>query len=389
MPDRKLAIVFSGMIAGDPGQGGATWAVLQYLLGLRRLGHEVCFVEPLKRERLRLDGADLNTSSNSNYFRKVAAEFALDRSSAVLLAGTTQTVGLSYEELRRFAKRADVLFNVSGMLRDPELVHAPRIRVYLDLDPAFIQLWQAAEEINMGFEGHTHFVTVGQTIGRPGCAIPTCGRAWIHTLPPVVLDHWPAVDAFAPREFDGFTTVGNFRGYGSIVHDGAHYGQKAHSLRGLVTLPKLSEQCFMPALSIDPAEVKDLAALAANGWRLLDPARVAGSPDDYRSFLQGSKAEIGIAKNGYVVSRCGWFSDRSACYLASGRPVLAQETGFSEFLPCGEGLLSFETVEQAASGADAIASEYARHARAARAVAERYLDSDRVLASLLERTEAS
>jgi len=144
----------------------------------------------------------------------------------------------------------------------------------------------------------------------------------------------------------------------------------------------------LPALSIDPAEVKDLAALAANGWRLLDPARVAASPTEYRSFVEGSLAEIGIAKSGYVVSRCGWFSDRSACYLASGRPVLAQETGFSDYLPCGEGLLGYETVEQAAAGADAIAADYPRHARAARAIAERYFDSDRVLDHLLREIGA-
>jgi hypothetical protein len=238
----------------------------------------------------------------------------------------------------------------------------------------------------MGFGGHTHFVTVGQAIGREDCPVPTCGLRWIPTLPPVVLAHWPACDPASPCEFDGFTTVGNFRGYGSIEYRGTHYGQKVHSLRTLMTLPTLTAQQFMPALAIDPAEVKDLAALAANRWQVLDPARCAATPEQYGAFIRSSKAEIGIAKSGYVASRCGWFSDRSAGYLASGRPVLAQETGFSEFLPAGEGLVAFETVEQAAVGADAIAADYRRHARAARALAEKYFDSDVVLRRLLQET---
>jgi hypothetical protein len=218
--------------------------------------------------------------------------------------------------------------------------------------------------------------------------VPTCGQSWIPTLQPVVLSHWPACDPASPLEYDGFTTVGNFRGYGSIKYRDTLFGQKVHSLRTLITLPTLTAQKFLPALSIDAAEVKDLAALAANRWTVLVPEVCAPTPGKYRTFIQSSKAEIGIAKSGYVASRCGWFSDRSACYLASGRPVLAQETGFSGFLPSGEGLVAFETVEQAAAGADAIAADYRRHARAARALAERYFDSDVVLRRLLEETGA-
>src|SRR5690349_14832101 len=138
MPDRKLAILFSGMVAGDPGQGGATWAVLQYVLGLRRLGHEVCLVEPVKREKLRPGGAELGDSTSAAYFRAVVGEFGLERSAALLLAGTQESVGPPYDDLRRFARRADVVINVSGMLRDEALVAPARTRVYLDLDPAFV-----------------------------------------------------------------------------------------------------------------------------------------------------------------------------------------------------------------------------------------------------------
>src|SRR5262245_21247361 len=368
------------MIAADPHQGGATWAVLQYLLGLRRLGHEVYFIEPVPETSLRPAGTPLGLSINAVYFRQVSADFGLTQG-ALLLAGTRQTVGLSYDELRRAAGRADLLINISGMLTDEELSGRIPVRVYLDLDPAFIQLWHAVQGIDMRFAGHTHFVTIGQAIGRPGCPVPTCGLSWLTTPQPVVLEHWPAA---GPITYDGLTTVGNWRGYGSIEHQGIFYGQKAHSLRPLINLPLRTSEKFMPAFAIHPGEGKDLAALAEGGWHLLDPGRVADTPARYRRFIQGSKGEFGIAKSGYVASQCGWFSDRSICYLASGRPVLAQETGFSRFLPTGEGLFAFTTNDDVLAGIEALRGQYPAHARAARAIAEDYFDSDKVLSRLLQ-----
>lgn len=381
MPVSSLRIVLSGMIAGDPNQGGATWAVLQYLLGFQRLGHEVCFIEPVKETALRPVGAGLENSLNAPYFRRVAADFGLEHS-ALLLAGTRQTVGLPYDELLRVSRRADLLVNISGLLTDEALIATIPRRIYLDLDPAFIQLWHAVQGIDMHFAGHTHFVTIGQAIGRPGCEVPTCGLDWITTPQPIVLEHWPVAGAIS---HDALTTVGNWRGYGSIEHQGVFYGQKAHSLRRFITLPTRTREKLLLALAVHPGEGKDLAALAENGWELVDPSRVAGTPADYQRFIQGSRAEFGIAKSGYVESRCGWFSDRSLCYLASGRPVLAQETGFRRFVPAGEGLFSFETIEEVLAGVEELKRDYPRHARAARAIAEAYFDSDKVLTRLLEK----
>jgi hypothetical protein len=385
MPARKLTILLSGMLAADPHQGGATWAVLQYLLGLTRLGHDVCLVEPVSPQALRPAGAPLHASDNAAYFRRVVADFGLQHA-ALLLTGTRQTVGLPHAALLARASGADVLLNISGMLTDEEVIGRIPVRVYLDLDPAFIQLWHAAQGVDMRFAGHTHFVTIGQAIGRPGCPVPTCGLGWIPTPQPVVLEHWPVA---GPVTHDALTTVGNWRGYGSIEHEGVFYGQKAHSLRRFITLPTRSPAPFLLALAIHPGEAADLAALHANGWGLLDPAQVAGTPADYRAFIQGSWAEFGIAKSGYVASRCGWFSDRSVCYLASGRPVLAQETGFSYFLPVGEGLLAFDSADEALAAIDALRSDYPRHCRVARALAEEHFNSDRVLARLLQRIGVS
>jgi hypothetical protein len=363
------------MVAGDPFQGGASWAVLQYVAGLRALGHEVHLVEPVERFE----------PASVRYFAELARDFGLEGRAALLARGTEETRGAGYSELARAAESADVLFNVSGMLRDEGLLGPPPLRVFLDLDPAFNQLWHLAEGIDMGLDAHNRFVSVGLELGEPGCPVPTGGRTWVKTLPPVFLPLWKRAGAV---ETEALTTVANWRGYGSIDWEGTRYGQKAHSLRGLVELPGKTSERLLLALAIDPGESEDLASLRSHGWELADPAAVAGSPGRYAGFVRGSKGELGIAKSGYVESRCGWFSDRSACYLASGRPVIAQETGFSRHLPVGEGLLSFADAEEAAEAIERIDADYPRHARAARSLAEDLLDSKVVLGGLLERVGA-
>lgn len=373
------------MIGAVPEQGGATWAVLQYLLGFARLGHEVCFVEAVDRDMVQPGGAALDRSVNARYCGQVMREHRLDRSWSLVLHGTRETAGLSYESLARIGREASVLFDISGTLADEELFAQVPIRVYLDLDPAFTQLWDA-QGIDMRLDGHTHFVTVGQSIGRADCRMPTGGRNWSTTWPPVVLAEWPVGARISQ---DAFTTVANWRAYGSIEHDGVHYGQKVHSLRRYMTVPTRTEQRFLLALGIDDAETADLAALRANGWQLTDPAQVAGSPATYRRFIRDSKAELGVAKDGYVRSRSGWFSDRSVCYLAAGRPVLAQGTGFEQHLPTGAGLLSFDSAEDILTGIEAINANYNQHADAARHLAEHHFDSDKVLRRLLNEVGAT
>jgi hypothetical protein len=371
MTDR-LKILLSGMVAGDPHQGGASWAVLQYVAGLRSLGHEVVLVEPV-------DAGDLDPAGPvAGCFRSLPL---LEGGAALLERGGAETVGLPFSELARFASEADLLINVSGMLRDERLLEPIPVRAFLDLDPGFNQVWQASGE-EMGFDLHTHWVTVGQAIGRPECPVPACGRDWIPTLPPVALEHWPA--AGAPPSREAFTTVGHWRSYGSISHGGVEYGQRAHSLRGLVGLPATSGARFQLALGIHPDEAADLEALWAGGWELLDPLAVAGTPAAYADFIRASRAELCVAKSGYVNARTGWFSDRSACYLASGRPVVAQDTGFADFLPTGEGLLAFADVAGAAEAVAEVEADAERHGRAARALAEEHLDARRVLPRLLE-----
>jgi hypothetical protein len=348
------------MVAGDPRQGGATWSVLQYLRGFERLGHEVLLVEPV--DELREDVVD--------YFRLLG----LDRA-ALLASGSQDTVGVAYDDIAEFD--AELLVNISGLLRDPELLAPIPVRLFLDLDPVFVQIWDA-QGADVGLDGHTHHATVGQ--GLPGSVVPL-EHEWIPTVPPVVLEDWPVADTL---DHDAFTTVGNWRSYGSVEWDGTVYGQKAHAVRRLLELPGLTTERLLPALGIHPDEVADLEALAKHGWELVDPAEVAGTPDDYKRFVTGSKGELCLTKAGYVDAESGWFSDRSACYLAAGRPVVAHDTGFGRFLPAGEGLLAFATPQEAAGAIDLVCADYEYHREAARAIAEEHLDSDRVLTTLLE-----
>jgi len=369
------AVMVSGMLAGIPHQGGATWAVLQYVLGLRRLGCEVVFVEPVAAA-----GA-LAEIPAAAYFEHVCEQFRLEGSAALIDPGSNASLGLSRDELRDAADRTDLLLNLSGVLADEDLLDRIPARAFVDLDPGFTQLWAEAEGIDLGFARHNRFVTIGQAIGSPECPVPTCGRDWITTPQPVVLEQWPFAAAV---ETDALTSVGHWRAYGSIEHEGVHYGQRAHSLRELFELPTRSDASFLLALGIHPAETDDLEALHGNGWRLADPGEVAGTPARYRDFVAGSWAELGVAKSGYVAARCGWFSDRSACYLASGRPVVAQHTGFASFVPTGDGLLAFRTADEAVEAVEDLRADYDHHRHAARTIARDVFDSDRVLTRLLE-----
>jgi hypothetical protein len=363
--------MISGMIAGTPGQGGATWAILQYLHGLRSLGCDVTFVEPVD---------DPRRADRLSYCARVMADASLN-GHWCLVGPDGSTTGMQRTQLLQIAARTDVLLNVSGMLDDTEVLERIERRVYLDIDPGFVQMWHESG-VDMRFEAHTHFVSLADNIGSDPSQIPTCGRDWLPTLPPVVLREWAPLQN---TRRDAFTTVAHWRSYGSITRDGVLYGQKVHSWRDIVELPRRAPDRFEVALAIHRDETADVAALQTNGWRLIEPRRVATTPDAYRSFVRGSRAELGVAKHGYATAQCGWFSDRSACYLASGRPVVAQDTGFGRRLPTGNGLFTFGSVDDFCEAADHIRADPARHREAARAVAEEHLDSRKVLTDLLDR----
>lgn len=379
-------VVLAGALAQRPGVGGHTWVFLQWLLGLRALGHDVLFVDWLTPEMC--GGSPVAESAQLRYAREVFDRFGFGDALAVVDRSTGATVaGPPRSELRERIARSDALLNVMGYLDDEELLGAAPLRAFVDIDPGFGQMWRALDLADV-FAGHDAFVTIGERIGEPDCAVPTCGLDWIPTPPPVMVDAW---DGAGPGRRDAaITSVGSWRGgYGPIDYEGTRYGLRVHELRRFATLPRHVEDTLELALKIDPSEEDDLRLLREGGWRLVDPAEVAGDPWRYRDYVRASKAEIMIAKHMYVASRSGWISDRSLCYLASGRPVVAQDTGVSLLYPADAGLLTFTTLDEAADAIALVDADYERHAAAALALAREHFDAPRVVGRVLDRLGVS
>jgi hypothetical protein len=375
------SIVLSAAAAQKPWHGGHTWALLQYVFGLRRLGLDVLLLDQLPSECFVDDRGRPCPPTESVHLRRfvsLMAALGLADSFSVLSEDGVVLAGRLRDEVMTTVSRSLCLLNVMGFLTDEEVLGTAPLRVFLDIDPGFTQLWRELGLADLP-AGHDAFVTVGGNIGREGCGIPTCGLEWRVIPPPVVLDEWPV------RNGDSrFTTVASWRGaYGPLEYGGKTYGLRVHEFRKFVTVPRYSEHPFEIALDIHPDETNDLALLKRHGWRRVDPREAAGDPWAYRAYVQNSMAEFGVAKNMYVETRSGWFSDRSVCYLASGKPVVVQDTGLADLYPLGEGLVTFTTADEAIDGIERVSADYRRHARAARDLAEAYFDSGRVLSGLL------
>jgi glycosyltransferase involved in cell wall biosynthesis len=371
-------VAVAGSVAQRPRRGGHAWVFLNYLLGLRKLGHEVFFVDRLTTEMVGAEEQDVHRSPQAGWLDQMMATIGFDNDYFLLVDGPASKPASTRDHLLDRLRRTDLLINVNGFLRDAELLDAPEVTAFLDIDPSIQQMWEALGLAEL-FAGHDLHFTVGANIGRQSCQVPTCGISWIPTLPPVVMEEWPVAG-----RGEAFTTVASWRGpYGPIEYRGESYGLRVHEFRQLTDLPGQMEDPVAIALDIDPEDQADSDLLRDARWRLLDPFEVAGDPTSYREFIEGSKAELSIAKNVYVRSRCGWFSDRSACYLASGRPVLAQDTGYSENLPTDGGLIPFANLDEAIAGAREIHQDWPKHSRAAREIAGEHFDSNKVLERML------
>jgi hypothetical protein len=370
------SVMVSEALANKADNGGAAWVPLSWVRGLRRVGLDVWFVEELRVPRAADHQADGGSASRDpvDYFRDVVDAFGLAQQAALIADGEV-LVGPPIEALREVAARS-VLLNIGGHLTDDRLWPLFRSRVMVDLDPGFSQIWHVKREPGDRVGAHDLHFTVGENIGRPGCTIPTAGIHWRPVRQPVLMDDWPVL----PAEYPGrFTTVANWRGpFAPLEFEGTTFGVKAHQFRKFVDMPRISTQSYEVALSIYPEDEPDRRSLLEHGWLLIEPS-VVDTPEAFRTFVQGSGAEFSVAQGVYVDTGSGWFSDRTVRYLASGRPALVQDTGFSRNLPVGEGLVSFRSLHEAAAAADRIVGDYAAHATAAREVADLYFSAERVL----------
>jgi len=400
MTASSLRVIVTGFIGHQRLLGGVAWDYLNVLLGMKRLGHDVYYIEdsgcwPYND----VDGpsggdwTDWNPQATLEHLNKVMSAFNLDHKWAYHFPPKSEWFGLSNRERRQMIESADVLINVAGTLEKPWDYRTIKRLIYVDTDPVFCQIGAEAGTdsiiMRQRLNAHDVFFTVGECLNTND-EIPKAGYHWYTTKHPVVLDQWR--DNTPPA--NGFTTIMNWSSYESVSYHNKRYRQKDVEFMKFINLPQkafptpLEVALYKPRLRSPRnfAVSVPLDILETSGWKIVDAAEVCPDFSTYRRYIHQSKAEWSVAKNGYVVGRSGWFSGRSACYLAAGRPIVVQDTGFSKMLPVGEGVISFSTVDEAEAGIREVETNYQRHAKAAQEIAETYFDSDKILNRILDIT---
>ena len=378
-------------VANTPNLGGHFWVYLQYAHALRLLGCDVYWLERLSADDPRPDAPrrDASPAAVATFFRRME-RFGLG-GKAILYEPTEagRDGGLRFIGVRRAAaeavfRRADLLLNFRYAI-DPGLLARFRRTALVDIDPGLLQFWMSRGQLRV--PPHDLYLTIGETVGTPAARFPDCGLPWVRIRPPVCLDLWPYAHDPASRRF---TTVSSWLG-GEYVTDGEKLlfeNDKRVSFLRFAKLPARTSCELELALHLDgKIDAADRALLERKGWRIRQAGEVARTPERYRAYIQASRGEFSCVKPSCVEFQNAWVSDRTLCYLASGKPVVVQDTGPSRFLPNGEGMFRFSTLEQAAHALDAIEGSYERHCRAAREIAETYFDARLVLAQMLDLVE--
>ena len=366
-------------VVNFPEGGGHFWAYMQYVLGLRQLGCQVYWLE-------QLDPGPETTQGKAalQVFLERMKSFGL-QDDLILYSATKKSdqiafVGRNPNQVDSIFRQADLLINFHYAAEKKILERFQRTAL-IDIDPGLLQFWISHRQLSV--QSHDLYFTIGETVGTDRALFPDCGLTWIHTRPVVHLESWPF--AYLPGS-RAFTSISTWETHDWIVGDGESYdNSKRISYRKFAELPCITKQELGLALFLNDQYDAERKWMESLGWQIWPSVEVTGTPDQYRSFIQGSRGEFGVAKPAYVSFQTSWVSDRSLCYLASGKPVVAQDTGPSAFLPDGNGLFRFSTTEQAAAAIEAINRSYLRHCKAARAIAEEYFDSQKVLQELLNR----
>jgi hypothetical protein len=380
-------LVLWGLLAAYP-FGGMTWQVLHYLVGLRRLGFDVWYVEDSENFLLNPDThwATLEYAANVKYLSRHLANIGLENrwifcppSNRDSCLGATNLAGLA-----KLYREADLVINLCGTnyLR-PE--HGEiRSLLYLQTDPFADQVRVAQRDywLKEQLDNYTYLFTYGENLGKPDCTVPLSGYHWQPTRPPVCLDWW-SVETPLPAK-TAFTTISNWQ---DLKKDITWQGKPYHWRKDLEFLKFIDLPLNSPLpleLALEGIGEEDATKLRQHGWRITS-ARNFLAPAAYRDYICTSLGEFTVAKDQYVRPKTGWFSDRSVCYLAAGRPVITQETGFSKFIPTGQGLFAFQTQEDILAALDAIESDYEGNCRAAREIAAEYFAAEKVIGSLMAR----
>lgn len=374
-----MRIIFAGTI-GRSGLGGQAWAGLQYLLGLQALGHDVYYLEDCGDTTWVWDWE----KEEWNYDLDYPAAYVQRCLEAFGFAGRwiyrtdAGARGLSLERFVEVCADADLLV----MRAVPPWTwraeyNRPRRRAFIDVDPGFTQISIANGDTGLAANiarAERRF-TIGRNIGKADCPIPTAGGPWLKTAPPVFLPQWPVATETKER----FTSIMRWQGFREATFKGISYGQRDKEFSRFLELPQAVAQKFCVAqMGADPEQ------LASHGWEVSRGEVISRTPASYRAFIQQSRAEFSVPKHGYVKSGSGWFSDRSVCYLASGRPVLIEDTGLAGWLPAGEGVVTFDDPDSAVAGVQRINSNYERHSQAARRLAEQLFSTEEVLPPFLD-----
>jgi len=389
----KLRIIVGGFIGLYP-TGGVTWDYIQYPLGLHLLGHDVYYIEDtLQYSRFQTEGKKWNDASYSvKYLKDTMEKFGLTDRWAYRDIGSGNCFGIPLDSLKEICKTADVFINISAstFLRDEYL--AIPIRVLIDSDPMFTQIEYYHEKFinentdryKMKFvvENHTHLFTFGENINKEGCKIPGFSFNWKPTRQPICLDNWDKI--ISTEKTNSFSTVMNWSVRKDMIFCNENWGQKDIEFEKIITLPELVPQVNFEILITGITEEKK-AMIESHGWKVSNPLQKITTADSYQEFIASSSGEFSVAKETYVKSNSGWFSCRSACYLAAGKPVVTQETGWSNYIPSGLGLFAFEDLQTGTEALFEITSDMERHSKAAKDIAFEYFDSNKVLNSLINR----
>jgi hypothetical protein len=392
-PKNELRLVVLGIMGRTP-FAGVAWQGLHYLEGLRRMGYDVHYVEDTGEWTY---DAEQNTiTDDCSYTLRYIAQLmnwcGLSDRWAYRSGADGRTYGLSESQVSRLFEEADALINLTGatLLRDTH--RRVPVRIYLETDPVLPQIQVAlGSQFRIDLlNAHTHHFTYGENVGTPDCILLTDHFDYHPTRQPVILDWWKPTTSTSFKTGHAFTTIASWnQSQNDIEWNGEIYKWSKHyEFLKFIDLPRQAGQRLELALACSGAKEKllfpqSVEQLKAHGWQITDAIAVSKDMLPYRDYIWGSRGEFTVAKDQNIRLHTGWFSDRSACYLAAGCPVVTQNTGFGTVLPTGEGLFAFNTTEDILIAFDQINSNYQRHSRAARAIAEEYFRAEKVLAKVI------